>query len=929
MKNEDNREHMGRDNTASRSIRVWRVYLLVGFIGMLVAVTLWYALNTSTRIVKQYAPQVSAAHHIKIDAILGHLWFEEIISGDRREDINEVWGHFDQAEWYARAMLEGGQSHEGTYIPLSDPILRQNILDVLENIRAFRNIAEERLANIDNSFVGSDIEQRFDDVFDSFLNQADIVENALQQTITRDILSFRSVQFALITLCFVLTGIVAVVLRRFERTRSINMAMLSTANQQLRASEQQLQASNQQLRAGEQQLRAANQQLKASERQLKATNQQLTAHEQQLKATNQQLRASEQQLMTTNQQLKMSESLLLEAQQIAGLGFYILDIAAGTWTSSSILDNIFGIDKDFGRDVEGWLQIVHPDQLDEMSKYLSENILIQRELFDREYRIIRRNDQAVRWVHGLGRLELDDNGEPIRMIGTIQDITERKRAEEANARLSRAIEQADETIVITDAEGTIQYVNPAFERVTGYTVKEAIGQNPRILKSGQHDDAYYKRMWETLSSGNQWHGEITNKKKDGTLFTENATISPVFDSLGKIINYVAAKNDITEAKRLQALQSRAERLETAGKIAGQVAHDFNNLLGPMIAYPDFLRSELPKDHSSIQMLNDIEKAATTMADINQQLLTLSRRGHFELETLSLNNIVTQSIDQMDSQPDTLHIEMDLDKDLMNIKGGPAQLSRIISNLVNNSLDAMESIGHLFIKTENYYADDVSGKYGRIPKGEYVKLTITDTGRGITNEALPKIFDPFFTTKKTDKQRGSGLGLSVVQAVMEDHNGYIDLQSEFGKGTSFFLYFPITRDEIETSDSGEIFGGTESILVIDDDTLQREVALNLLNKLGYNATAVNSGEKAVEFLCDNPHDLLVLDMVMPGGIDGTETYKRALELNPNQKAIIVSGFAETERVGLAIKLGAGKFTRKPLTLKSISAAVRRELDRVVS
>ncbi len=315
-----------------------------------------------------------------------------------------------------------------------------------------------------------------------------------------------------------------------------------------------------------------------------------------------------------------------------------------------------------------------------------------------------------------------------------------------------------------------------------------------------------------------------------------------------------------------------------------------------------------------------------MADINQQLLTLSRRGHFEQETLNLNSVVTQGLNQTEPQPDTLHVETDLGKNLMNIRGGPAQLSRIISNLVNNALDAMQNVGHLFIRTENYYADDVSGKYGRIPKGEYVKLTISDNGCGIAQKAMPKIFDPFFTTKKTDRQRGSGLGLSVVHAVMEDHNGYIDLQSEFGQGMSFFLYFPITRDEIELTESGKAVGGTESILVIDDDTLQREVALNLLNKLGYNATAVNSGEKAVEFLRDNPQDLLILDMIMPGGIDGAETYKRALELNPKQKAIIVSGFSETERVALARKLGAGGFIRKPLTLKTISAAVRKELDR---
>ncbi len=634
-------------------------------------------------------------------------------------------------------------------------------------------------------------------------------------------------------------------------------------------------------------------------------------------------------------------------------------------------------------------------------------------------------------------------------------ILKRKRAEEVLRKLSQAVKQSPVSVVVTDTQGNIEFVNPKFEDVSGYTADELMGKNPSVFKSGKTSPETYKQLWETIKSGREWRGELLNKKKNGYTYWEDAIISSIKDNGGNITHYLGVKEDITErkkteetlkkserrynelfisvmegiglvdeyeviefcnpayakifeadsaeeligkclleyvpksqkelllsrtkdrkkgnstryemeiitmkgnrkiirasvsprfdddnnyigalgtimditeTKRLQALQSRAERLETAGEIAGQVAHDFNNLLGPMIAYPDFLRSELPKDHSSLQMLNDIEKAATTMADINQQLLTLSRGGHFEQETLNLNNLVMQNLNQVDAQPDTLNIEMDLAKILMNIKGGTAQLSRIISNLVNNALDAMQSIGHLLIKTENYYVDDVSGAYGRIPKGEYAKLTITDTGCGITNEALPKIFDSFFTTKKTDNRSGSGLGLSVVHTVMKDHNGYIDLQSEFGQGTSFFLYFPITRDELESTDSSTIIGGKESILVIDDDTLQREVSLNLLNRLGYNSIAVNSGEEAIEFIQDNPQDLLVLDMIMPGGIDGTETYKRTLEFNPNQRAIIVSGFAETEQIDLVIKLGAGKFIRKPLTLKSISAAVREELDRVLS
>jgi CheY-like chemotaxis protein len=283
---------------------------------------------------------------------------------------------------------------------------------------------------------------------------------------------------------------------------------------------------------------------------------------------------------------------------------------------------------------------------------------------------------------------------------------------------------------------------------------------------------------------------------------------------------------------------------------------------------------------------------------------------------------------MPGLPETLRIRTELDEGLMNIKGGSAQILRVILNLLSNARDAVKDNGTVRIKTENYYADQVTLRYGRIPKGEYVKVTVSDTGCGISKEQLTKVFEPFFTTKTTDKQRGSGLGLSVVHSVMEDHNGYVDLSSTVGKGTSFFLYFPIARETGEIQKSDEITGGTESILVVDDDTMQREIAQKLLGKLGYVVTATESGEKAVEFLKCTPHDLLVLDMIMPDGMDGVDTYRGALDINPAQRAIVVSGYAETDRIDLALKLGAGAFLRKPLTLKALAVSVRRELDRVV-
>ncbi|MFQ5499627.1 MAG: ATP-binding protein, partial [Candidatus Zixiibacteriota bacterium] len=256
----------------------------------------------------------------------------------------------------------------------------------------------------------------------------------------------------------------------------------------------------------------------------------------------------------------------------------------------------------------------------------------------------------------------------------------------------------------------------------------------------------------------------------------------------------------------------------------------------------------------------------------------------------------------------------------------AQIHRVILNLLLNARDAMADEGTILIRTENYYIDQQSIAYGKVPRGEYVKLTLTDSGCGIPDGLLQTIFDPFVTSKTTDKKRGSGLGLSVVDAVVKDHDGYIDLNTEPGKGTSFYLYFPVTREAIDEPDPSLSVGGSESILVVDDDEVQREVCSQLLMKSGYDVTVVDGGERAIEYLAQHACDLLILDMVMPPGIDGAETYRQATKLNPNQKAIIVSGYSQTDRVAFAQGLGAGAFVKKPFTGKSISAAVRKEIDR---
>jgi CheY-like chemotaxis protein len=281
----------------------------------------------------------------------------------------------------------------------------------------------------------------------------------------------------------------------------------------------------------------------------------------------------------------------------------------------------------------------------------------------------------------------------------------------------------------------------------------------------------------------------------------------------------------------------------------------------------------------------------------------------------------------------VHIQTNLDSGLLNITGSPVHLSKTLMNLVSNAAEAMPNGGEVVITTSNQYLDRPVQGYDDVREGDYVVLSVSDTGDGIPAADLKRIFEPFYTKKVMGRRSGTGLGLAVVWGTVKDHNGYINVQSEEGKGSTFTIYFPVTREEISKDQISvpvsEYMGNGESILVVDDIKSQRELATLMLGKLKYNVATVSSGEEAVEYLKQNKVDLIVLDMIMDPGIDGLDTYRRILEINPKQKAIIVSGFSETDRVDQAKGLGAGAYLKKPYVLARLGLAVRRELDKSIS
>jgi len=385
-----------------------------------------------------------------------------------------------------------------------------------------------------------------------------------------------------------------------------------------------------------------------------------------------------------------------------------------------------------------------------------------------------------------------------------------------------------------------------------------------------------------------------------------------------------------EKARLQAALQRSQKMEALGTLAGGVAHDLNNVLAGIVGYPDVLINELPDGSPLKEDLEVIRASGTKAALIVQDLLTLARRGVPSRSVLNLNTLVEtyrkspEHRGLLASHPNVV-VEVELADDLLNVMGSPIHLGKTVMNLVSNAAEAMPEGGKLRICTCNRYVDEPVLGYDSVEEGEYVLLSVSDTGVGIAQDRLEHIFEPFYTSKQMGRS-GSGLGLAVIWSTVKDLKGYIDVRSTEGEGTVFTLYFPATRAEIDTEPAPSmqsIRGNGESILVVDDVPEQRDIATRALTALGYSVMSVPSGEAAIEYLKEHQADLLVLDMIMPG-LDGLDTYQRILELHPKQRAIIASGYSETERVREAQKLGAGAYLRKPFVTQTIGLAVKQAL-----
>ena len=506
----------------------------------------------------------------------------------------------------------------------------------------------------------------------------------------------------------------------------------------------------------------------------------------------------------------------------------------------------------------------------------------------------------------------------------------RRKMEAERELLSAAIEQAAEVVVITDSQGTIEYVNPAFERLTGYSRREAIGQNPSILKSGEHDEAFYHSLWETISGGKIWQGQFVNRHKDLTVFTEEATISPVFDTAGKIVNYVAVKRDITRELELERQYQQAQRMESIGRLAGGVAHDFNNLLTVINGYATLIMNDLHKNDPIYADTKEILHAGERASRLTQQLLAFSRKQIFRLENFCLNEVILD-LEKMLCRllGEDIQIATILDENLAGIRADMGQVEQVIINLAVNARDAMPQGGHLTIETQNVTLDrEYAEARPQVAPGNYVLLAISDTGEGMDQERQGRIFEPFFTTKGVGK--GTGLGLATVYGILKQSGGFIWVYSEVGKGTTFKVYFPVSGEAKTDHKPQEKLSislrGDETILLVEDENGVRNLALRTLKEKGYRVLVAKNGGEAL-LICEEqsePIDLIVTDVVMPH-MSGKQFVAKISKNRPDIKVIYTSGYTDNVIVYHGILDEEINFIHKPFSPNTLLQEVRKVLD----
>jgi PAS domain S-box-containing protein len=633
----------------------------------------------------------------------------------------------------------------------------------------------------------------------------------------------------------------------------------------------------------------------------------------------------ERQVNQRTAEVQRSRRSLEETEKIAHLGGWGRNVSTGELIWSDEVYRIYGYSpKSFKPSYERLLEAVHPDDREQLE--MAVNAALDDTRYSSVHRIIL-PDGSIRAVHEQGRVEHDGSGKAVRMVGTIQDITEQRRAERRVLRLAMALAETAESVVITNKDGVIRYVNRAFEKLSGYSADEVLGQRPNIIKSGQHPDEYYQVMWDKVTRGESWFGTFTNRNKEGGLYEVEQTISPIHDTNGGISGYVAVQRDVTGERERKAKMEHTQRLESLGILAGGIAHDFNNLLTSIMGNATLAKINTDIDKIAFH-LERIEVAGEHAAELCRQMLAYSGQGEYVRENFDLN-------ERIHDMAELLQVSLSKSADLIiNVGAAPcpvfgdkSQIQQIVMNLVINASEAIDESGvagkiELSTKQIEMGKDDFERCYhheGEQPQaGRYVCLTVSDDGCGMSGETKVKLFDPFFTTKFT----GRGLGTSAMLGIVQSHKGAIEVETELDKGTTFKVYLPVEKAGVASEspsvmpangDNGVVGIFGKSVLLIDDETYILDIIGLMLEELGCKTRHASTAMQGIDMFATHHDeiDLVIMDMTMPE-MDGLSCAKKLLEIDAEAVIVLSSGYNKEvleERVG-SMKIAG--FLQKPYT-----------------
>ena len=648
--------------------------------------------------------------------------------------------------------------------------------------------------------------------------------------------------------------------------------------------------------------------------------------------------------------LRETEYFLRKSQEITRLGSYKFDIAAGIWSCTRVLDEIFGIDDRYPKDIDGWLQLVVPEQREEMRQHLLQHVVTLHNRFERDYRIIRHNDRQERWVRGLGELDFDAQGRPLHMIGTIQDITERKRAEEAlrssERKLAEIFRASPEFIAVTTLdEGRILEFNETFTKLLGFE-RDSIGRTSVEIGLWSATADRDRAISLLKAQGRVRNLEVKWRRKTGELVDILMSAAPV--TVDGQACLVTIASDIGERKRLEEERLEMERrllhtqrLESLGVFAGGIAHDFNNLLMAILGNLDLALMDLSPVSPARFSIEQSATAARRAADLTRQMLAYSGKARFEVRRLNLNELVEENAHLFRACISKIvGFNVHLDRALPLVTVDPGQIQQVIMNLITNASEAVgDQPGAISLSTGVQTCDAACLSRSRVgelpPPGRFVYLEVTDTGCGMDPPTQLRLFDPFFSTKSM----GRGLGMSAILGIVRAHQGAIFVDSTVGKGSTIRVLFPAgempppTEPQGAAAESlpghtGEKSAAEGTILVVDDEDMVRNVCVHILRRHGWQVIAASNGPEAIELFRKNPAgiDCVILDQSMPQ-MDGMTVFRELRTIQPGVKVILSSGYSSDHGPGQS--LGAGGlagFIQKPYSLQVLREELARVLQR---